>query len=73
MESTRVAINNKLEYQSDFTIKRLIKRDESIVLENNGVTFDAGIMSVCVFEPKSNGLLLKGLHQPIFFDGIYYE
>ncbi|CAK56980.1 unnamed protein product (macronuclear) [Paramecium tetraurelia] len=73
MKSTWESINNQKEYQTDLTIKRLLKRDESIVLENNGVLFDAGLIAVCVFEPKSNGLFLKGLHQPIFFDGIYFE
>ncbi|CAD8090655.1 unnamed protein product [Paramecium sonneborni] len=73
LEKTLVAINNQVEYQTDLTIKRLLKRDESIVLENNGILFDANVAVVCVFEPKSNGLLLKGFHQPIFFDGIYFE
>ncbi|CAD8098952.1 unnamed protein product [Paramecium primaurelia] len=73
LEKTLDAINNQAEYQTNLTITRLKKRDESIVLENNGILFDAGVVTVCVFEPKSNGLFLKGLHQPIFFDGIYFE
>lgn len=62
MEKTLDAINNQAEYQTNLTITRLKKRDESIVLENNGILFDAGVVTVCVFEPKSNGLFLKGLH-----------
>ncbi|CAD8204627.1 unnamed protein product [Paramecium octaurelia] len=73
LKNTLKSIENQVEYQTNLTIKRLLKRDESIVLENNGVLLDAGVIAVCVFEPKSNGLSLKGLHQPIFFDGIYFE
>jgi len=38
------------------------KRDEGIVMEANGIVFDANMAAVCVFQPKIDGLLLKGFH-----------
>lgn len=62
-----------MESNAQLTLMRLKNLDEGIALELNGLTYESIMMFVCVFEPKVDSLLFKGILQPILFDGIYYE